>query len=634
MGTGYVRNDTSNSIVDEGVIDAADLDGEFDAIVAAFVNTTGHTHDGTVAEGGAVLVLGPAQDLVADSSAFFPKTDSAYTLGKSGVAFSNTFTDALTLGGSAITSTATELNILDGVTSTAAEINILDGVTSTSTEINLLDGVTATTEELNILDGVTSTATELNLLDGVTSSTSELNILDGVTSSTTEINILDGVTSTTAELNILDGVTATKDEINVLDGITSTVAELNTLDGVTATFTELNLLDGVTSTTSELNILDGVTATYTELNILDGVTATTAELNYVDGVTSNIQTQLGAKAPVANATLTGITTTVDIRSSTGESAVPSFSFTGHTDTGMYLASEFTAFTHNGTAAAFIDANGTSVSSANAIITSEKGDARYLGLSGNASMSGDLNLSDNDILNVSRLELLAGTEGSPSTYFATDTDTGMYFTGTRLAFSNDGSQSAMIEPAGTGLNDDNTIVTREKGDARYLELSGGTLTGGINLGNQIITNLNEIYASSGSTTDPSYTFTSHTDTGIYLSNGFTAFAHDGVASAYIDADGTGLASGNAIVTRGKGDARYLQDVPTTLSAVGTYAFLRLNPTDGQQIQGNTTAGSNLRYGSTDTVTSGSSPSGTWQIMGYIPPALTGDTDSRSLFVRIS
>ena len=42
-----------------------------------------------------------------------------------------------------ITSTAAELNILDGVTSTAAELNILDGVTTTAAEINLIDGDTS-----------------------------------------------------------------------------------------------------------------------------------------------------------------------------------------------------------------------------------------------------------------------------------------------------------------------------------------------------------------------------------------------------------------------------------------------------------------------------------------------------------
>ena len=40
-----------------------------------------------------------------------------------------TLTGTLSLGGVAVTSTAAELNILDGVTSTAAELKILDGVT-------------------------------------------------------------------------------------------------------------------------------------------------------------------------------------------------------------------------------------------------------------------------------------------------------------------------------------------------------------------------------------------------------------------------------------------------------------------------------------------------------------------------
>ena len=138
----------------------------------------------------------------------------------------------LQLGGVAVTSTAAELNLLDGVTSTTAELNILDGVTATAAEINLLDGVTATTAELNILDGVTSTAAELNILDGVTATAAELNLLDGVTSTTAELNILDGVTATTIELNYVDGVTSNVqtqldaktndgDNVNVLVGTTS-----------------------------------------------------------------------------------------------------------------------------------------------------------------------------------------------------------------------------------------------------------------------------------------------------------------------------------------------------------------------------------------------------------------------------
>jgi len=128
---------------------------------------------------------------------------------------------------------------------------------------DLLDGTSPITPNLTAgawkVGGttVTSTAAELNLLDGCTASTAELNILDGVTATTAEINKLDGVTATTAELNILDGVTATTAEINKLDGFTGGVTELNYLDALHAT--------GVTST--EFDYLDGVTSNIqTQLN--------------------------------------------------------------------------------------------------------------------------------------------------------------------------------------------------------------------------------------------------------------------------------------------------------------------------------------------------------------------------------
>ena len=51
----------------------------------------------------------------------------------------------LDIGGTNVSSTAAELNILDGVNSTAAELNILDGVTATVAEINIIDGDTSAT---------------------------------------------------------------------------------------------------------------------------------------------------------------------------------------------------------------------------------------------------------------------------------------------------------------------------------------------------------------------------------------------------------------------------------------------------------------------------------------------------------
>ena len=79
---------------------------------------------------------------------------------------------SLRIAGVAVTSTAAELNLLDGVTATTAELNLLDGVTATTAELNILDGVTATTAELNYVDGVTSNVqTQLNARVTKTSST-------------------------------------------------------------------------------------------------------------------------------------------------------------------------------------------------------------------------------------------------------------------------------------------------------------------------------------------------------------------------------------------------------------------------------------------------------------------------------
>ena len=307
-------------------------------------------------------------------------------------------TTTLNLGGTAVTSTAAEINILDGVTATTAELNYVDGVTSniqtqldsksSSTSPTFTGTVTIATADINggNIDGtaigsssastgnfstlsiagsaITSTAAEINILDGVTATTAELNYVDGVTSAIqTQLNtkatiasptFTGTVTIPTADINggAIDGtaiggtvastgnfstlsiggsaITATAAEINILDGVTATTAEINKLDGLTATTTELNYVDGVTSaiqtqlnakasaasptltgTTSISTLSLGgttITATAAEINILDGVTATTTELNYTDGVTSNIQTQLNAKAPIASPTFTGTST--------------------------------------------------------------------------------------------------------------------------------------------------------------------------------------------------------------------------------------------------------------------------------------------------------------------------------------
>ena len=253
----------------------------------------------------------------------------------------------LDIGGTNVTSTAAELNILDGVTSTASELNILDGVTSTAAELNILDGVTATTAEVNILDGDTSatsttladadrlivndngTMKQVALSDFETFFESALDTTSNITtvgaldsgSITSGFGNIDNGSSTITTTGLITGGSLDIDDVvingttightddtdlmTVANGVLTVAGEVSmtTLDiggtNVTSTAAELNILDGVTSTAAELNILDGVTSTASELNILDGVTATAAELNYSD--TGAVGTVVASKVVTVDA---------------------------------------------------------------------------------------------------------------------------------------------------------------------------------------------------------------------------------------------------------------------------------------------------------------------------------------------
>ena len=98
-----------------------------------------------------------------------------------------------------ITSSVSELNILDGVTATAAELNLIDG-SAAGTIANSKAVIYGSSGEVNATTlqiagtAITSTAAELNILDGVTATTSELNLMDGgTTAGTTAVAGADGI---------------------------------------------------------------------------------------------------------------------------------------------------------------------------------------------------------------------------------------------------------------------------------------------------------------------------------------------------------------------------------------------------------------------------------------------------------
>jgi len=68
MGATYTRQ-SSATIVDGTTIEAAHFNNEFDQLVAAFAVSTGHTHDGTTAEGGPVTKLLGTAITIGDATA-------------------------------------------------------------------------------------------------------------------------------------------------------------------------------------------------------------------------------------------------------------------------------------------------------------------------------------------------------------------------------------------------------------------------------------------------------------------------------------------------------------------------------------------------------------------------------------
>ena len=122
----------------------------------------------------------------------------------------------LDIGGTNVTATAAELNILDGVTATAAELNTNDGVTA-GTVAASKTVVVDSSKDVTGFRNITLTGE----LDAATLDISGNADIDGTLE--TDALSINGttVTATAAELNILDGVTASAADINLIDGITN-----------------------------------------------------------------------------------------------------------------------------------------------------------------------------------------------------------------------------------------------------------------------------------------------------------------------------------------------------------------------------------------------------------------------------
>ena len=310
MGDTYTRQ---SSYTDGDVITAAHTNNEFNQLLAAFAASTGHTHDGTAAEGGPITkLLGNGLTFGAGTAG----TDITITFDgetNDGELKWMEDEDYFEFSDDILIASTEKLQFRD----TAIYIN-----SSTDGQLDLVADteiqIAATTIDINGNVDISGTLTigsagiseaELEILDGATVTTTELNILDGDTTATSTTvadaaRVVFNDAGTMKQVAVTDLAAYFDDEITAMPNLTS-VGTLTTLtvdnviiNGTTIGHTDdtdlITLADGIATVAGEVSMttLDiggtNVTATATELNLMDGGTsAGTTAVAGGDGIVTN-----------------------------------------------------------------------------------------------------------------------------------------------------------------------------------------------------------------------------------------------------------------------------------------------------------------------------------------------------------
>jgi len=332
MGATYTRQ-SSSGIVDGGVIEATDLNNEFDQLLAAFAVSSGHTHDGTAAEGGPITKLLGTSITIGDGTA---GTDIAVTFdGETGdgvltwmededyFKFSDEVlmnsTEKLLFGDTGTYIHQSADGVLDLVSDTEIEINAttidINGAVDISGALTLA-GTTLAETIADTVGAMVTSNTETNVT--VTYDDSD-NTLDFVVSSSLDTTGNAATATALATARTIHGVsfdgTANIDLSEVISDTVGAMVTSNTESGITVAYQDAdNTLDFTIGTLNQDTTGTAATVTgaaQTNITSLGTLTALTVDDIAVNG---KVVTMTGSASDTAvftagtNGTLSIVTT--------------------------------------------------------------------------------------------------------------------------------------------------------------------------------------------------------------------------------------------------------------------------------------------------------------------------------------
>jgi hypothetical protein len=329
---GYTRQSSLNN---GDTITAALFNNEYNQLLAAFNHTTGHKHDGTVAEGPVIGLIGdagiitPLNKILIDSTndliefsidvsgtsteqfrlqdgAIVPTTDNDIDLGTSSLEFKDAFFDGtVTLDGlvigsaTSITDVDTDLNAVSGSDDTLASAKAIKTYVDAQVTVQDLDfsGDSGGSQTID-LDSQSLTLTGGTGINTTGSAQTMTFAIDNTTVATlTDTQTLAAKTLTSPVLNTSISGSAFLDEDNMASDSATKIASQQSIKAYVDAQVATVPVGDITAVVAGTGLSGGATSGSATLNI---DTATTVDVSTSQTLTNKILT-----SPVLNSTISG-----------------------------------------------------------------------------------------------------------------------------------------------------------------------------------------------------------------------------------------------------------------------------------------------------------------------------------------